>query len=218
MTDVFIHGILAQEYQQHFKFNLKSSTDVLKAIDCNREGFLARVAQLQREGFYYDILINKKRIKSADEFKSLKNSTRIDLVPAIVGQGFLGTAISAIFGAITTSAVMTNIAISVGLAAIAYLLTPKPDLGLPPQQELSAEAQAQKQSYIFSSTINLARQGTFLPLGYGRLKVGSAVVQASIKSFPLIKPDSQVFNANNFADQSAEGSLDSTITANSLVS
>jgi len=215
MTDVFIHGILAQEYQQHFKFNLKSSTDVLKAIDCNREGFLARVTQLQREGFHYDILINKKRIKSADEFKSLKNSTRIDLVPVIVGQG---KAILLLLGVSGTASVAANIAIAVGLAAIAYLLTPKPDLGLPPQQELSAEAQAQKQSYIFSSTINLARQGTFLPLGYGRLKVGSAVVQASIKSFPLIKPDSQVFNANNFADQSAEGSLDSTITANSLVS
>lgn len=215
MTDVFIHGILAQEYQKHFKFNLKSSTDVLKAIDCNREGFLARVTQLQREGFYYDILINKKRIKSAEEFKSLKNSTRIDLVPAIVGQG-PETLLGLIFGVGGTASVAANIAIAVGLAAIAYLLTPKPDLGLPPQQELSAEAQAQKQSYIFSSNINIARQGTFLPLGYGRLKVGSAVVQASIKSFPLIKPDSQVFNANNFVDQSTEGSLDSTITANSL--
>ena len=61
MTDVYLHGILAKEYQSHFKLNLNSSTSVLKAIDANREGFIARIFQLQREGFYYDVIVNKKK-------------------------------------------------------------------------------------------------------------------------------------------------------------
>ena len=85
-----------------------------------------------------------------------------------------------------------------------------------PRHQGAAEAAAQKESYVFSGNINLSRQGTPLPLGYGRLKVGSSVVQASIRSFPLIKPDSESMNANNFVDQTEEGSLVSPITANSI--
>ena len=219
MTDVFIHGILAKEYQAHFKFNLKSSTDVLKAIDCNREGFMARIFQLQKEGFYYDVIIDKKRIKNAEDFKVLSKASRIDLVPVIIGSGPIGAVISAIGGILFPGAaagLAANVFAAVALAGISYLLTPKPDLGLPAQQEISAEAAAQKESYVFSGNVNLTRQGTPLPLGYGRLKVGSSVVQASVRSFPLIKPDSESMNANNFVDQTEQGSLVKPITANSI--
>jgi len=219
MTDVFIHGILAKEYQAHFKFNLKSSTDVLKAIDCNREGFMARIFQLQKEGFYYDVIIDKKRIKNAEDFKVLTKASRIDLVPVIIGSGPIGAVISAIGGILFPGAaagLAANVFAAVALAGISYLLTPKPDLGLPAQQEISAEAAAQKESYVFSGNVNLTRQGTPLPLGYGRLKVGSSVVQASVRSFPLIKPDSESMNANNFVDQTEIGSLVNPITANSI--
>ena len=219
MTDVFIHGILAKEYQAHFKFNLKSSTDVLKAIDCNREGFMARIFQLQKEGFYYDVIIDKKRIKNAEDFKVLSKASRIDLVPVIIGSGPIGAVISTIGGILFPGAaagLAANVFAAVALAGISYLLTPKPDLGLPAQQEISAEAAAQKESYVFSGNINLTRQGTPLPLGYGRLKVGSSVVQASVRSFPLIKPDSESMNANNFVDQTEQGSLVKPITANSI--
>ena len=219
MTDVFIHGILAKEYQAHFKFNLKSSTDVLKAIDCNREGFMARIFQLQKEGFYYDVIIDKKRIKNAEDFKVLTKASRIDLVPVIIGSGPIGAVISAIGGILFPGAaagLAANVFAAVALAGISYLLTPKPDLGLPAQQEISAEAAAQKESYVFSGNVNLTRQGTPLPLGYGRLKVGSSVVQASVRSFPLIKPDSESMNANNFVDQTEQGSLVKPITANSI--
>lgn len=218
MTDVYLHGILAKEYQSHFKFNLKSSTHVLKAIDANREGFIARIFQLQEQGFYYDVIVDKKRIKKTEDFHLVGKSSRIDLVPIIVGSG-IGEAIALIFKAVFPGAGATlgaKVLAAVLQAGIAFLLTPKPDLGLPAEQDISAEAAAQKESYVFSGNINLARQGTPLPLGYGRLKVGSSVVQASIRSFPLIKPDSESMNANNFVDQTEEGSLVKPITANSI--
>jgi len=219
MTDVFIHGILAKEYQAHFKFNLKSSTDVLKAIDCNREGFIARIFQLQKEGFYYDVIVDKKIIKNAEDFKVLSKASRIDLVPVIIGSGeifAIGKFIAGILFPAAGASLGAKVFAAVALAGISYLLTPKPDLGLPAQQEISAEAAAQKESYVFSGNVNLTRQGTPLPLGYGRLKVGSSVVQASVRSFPLIKPDSESMNANNFVDQTEQGSLVKPITANSI--
>ena len=54
-----------------------------------------------------------------------------------------------------------------------------------------------------------------MPIGYGRLKVGSAVVQTSIKSFPLIVPDETALQANTFISKSTLGT---PIVANSFVS
>ena len=268
MTKIYLHGILKKEYQEFFCLNLKNASDLIDAIDCNRQGFKARIVELQNKYFFYDIIVNKKRIKSLQDLTG--KPKRIDLVPAIagsgpfimgivsavasvgqavftavktvgaaIGQGFqaIGTGISNTFGAgagagagaggagatagatATTAAkgagIFGHIAKSVGLAAVASLLAPKPDLGLPAQQEISAMANAYTQSYIFSSKNNLAQQGSFLPIGYGRLKVGSAVVQTSIKSFPLIVPDETALQANTFISKST---LSTPITANSFVS
>ena len=269
MTKIYLHGILEKEYQKFFCLNLKNASDLIEAIDCNRQGFKARLIQLQNKCCFYDVIINKKRIKS---FKDLKEEPkRIDLVPAIAGAGpfaaiigafgtALGTAVTFAAQAITTvgsaigqgfqaitsgltkgltnafgagagaggagsaaaggaaaakgAGIFSHIATSVGLAAIGAMLAPKPDLGLPAQQKISAQANAYTQSYIFSSKINLAQQGSFLPIGYGRLKVGSAVIQSSIKSFPLIVPDQEALQSNSFISKSAASD---PIIANSFV-
>ena len=262
MTKIYLHGILKKEYQEFFCLNLKNAADLIDAIDCNRQGFKARIVELQNKYFFYDIIVNKKRIKSLQDLT--EKPKRIDLVPAIagsgpfiagivsavasvgqavftavkavgaaIGQGFqaISQGISNTFGAgagagaggagatagaaAKTGGIFANVAKSVGLAAVGSLLAPKPDLGLPAQQEVSAMANAYTQSYIFSSKNNLAQQGSFLPIGYGRLKVGSAVVQTSIKSFPLIVPDETALQANTFISKST---IDTPITANSFVS
>ena len=240
MTKIYLHGILEKEYQKFFCLNLKNASDLIDAIDCNRQGFKARILSLQNKCFFYDIIVNKKRIKSFEDLK--EKPKRIDLVPAIAGAGpaiagfitttvvptvtavtsFIGQTLGAGFSAITGSlggiggaGTFGNIAASVGLAAIASVLAPKPDLGLPAQQEISAVANALSESYIFSSKINLAQQGSFLPIGYGRLKVGSAVVQSCIKSFPLIVPDEKALQSNTFISKSTN--IDAPISANSFV-
>ncbi len=253
MTKIYLHGILEKEYQKFFCLNLKNASDLIDAIDCNRRGFKARLISLQNKYLFYDIIVNKKRVKSLQDLK--EKPERIDLVPAIAGAGiftaigaivsavtstvvaavsFVGQTLSAGFSAITGSlgggaagtagtagaaakgaSVFGSIATSVGLAAIGALLAPKPDLGLPAQQEISATANARTQSYIFSSKTNLAQQGSFLPIGYGRLKVGSAVVQSCIKSFPLIVPDDKALQSNTFISKSTN--IDAPITANSFV-
>ena len=47
-----------------------------------------------------------------------------------------------------------------------------------------AEAGASASSHIFGGRANVAVQGSPLPIGYGRLRVGSHVIQASVKSYP----------------------------------
>ena len=68
-------------------------------------------------------------------------------------------------------------------AAISYALTPTPE-----NEALEITAGGSKSSMIFSNTANLASQGSPVPIGYGRLIVGSQVIQATIKSYPQYMP------------------------------
>jgi predicted phage tail protein len=175
MTQVYIHGILAREYGDNFKLSLPNPKDVLEAIDCNRIGFIQRLVELQKQGFCYDIIIDKKRVTQEEHMTGVKNPKTIDLVPAITGAGpFAG-----VFLFLGSGTLLANIAVSLIFAAISYALTPKPEV-----EALEIEADASKSSLIFSNTVNVASQGSPVPIGYGRLKVGSQVIQATIKSFP----------------------------------
>ena len=174
MTLEKIHGILAREYGNSFKFDLPNPKNVLEAIDCNKTGFIKRLVQLQKQGFCYDIIINKKRVTQEEHISGVRNPETIDLVPAIAGSGpafFLPL--------VGGSALLANIASALFFAVVSYALTPKPEV-----EALEIEADAAKSSLIFSNTVNVASQGSPVPIGYGRLKVGSQVIQATIKSFP----------------------------------
>ena len=166
MTTVNIHGILAQEYGNTFELALGNPRNTLHAIDCNRKGFLSRFVELHKQGLCYDLIIDKTRITEHNQVKGFLNPETIDLVPAITGSG--------------AAAVFSFIAKALLFAAISYALAPKP----PEPEALELTASAGRESLIFSNVANVASQGAPLPVGYGRLKVGSQVIQATIKSYP----------------------------------
>tara|TARA_R110002051_G_scaffold195163_1_gene263361 strand:+ start:3078 stop:3677 length:600 start_codon:yes stop_codon:yes gene_type:complete len=174
MTNIRLHGVLAKEYGQNFCLSVGRPKNVLHAIDANRDGFIARVIQLYKEGCVYEVIINKKRFDNQEDSQDPHDPETIDLVPAITGSGpafFLPL--------LGGSVLLANIASAVFFAAVSYALTPQPEV-----QQVEATAQANKQSQIFNNIGNVASQGAPLPLGYGRLKVGSQIIQSTVKSYP----------------------------------
>lgn len=165
MTTIRLHGILAQKYGKVFKMNISKPRDVIRAIDANRDGFRKTVIDLQKQGFSYEILVNKKRL-NRDLFFNSKKPQEIDFVPFIVGSGL--------------EQILIALAFSLASAAIQYALM---DPGTIDGGETVVGGDSK--SLMFSSSqINLAAQGSPLPIGYGRLKVGSSVIQSSLKSLP----------------------------------
>ena len=185
MTIIRLHGILAKEYGQNFCLNVGNPKNLLHAIDANRDGFISRIIQLQKEGCVYEIIINKKRLNNQKEPQNYDSSQIIDLVPAITGSG--PAVFLPLFGG---NALLAHLASAVFFAAVSYALTPTPEV-----QQIEATAQASKTSMVFSNTVNTASQGAPLPIGYGRLKVGSQVIQATIKSYPQHQPVDEALKA-----------------------
>ena len=163
MTTIRLHGILAKKYGEVFKMEINKPRDVIRAIDSNREGFRKAVIDLQKQGFSYELVVNKKRLNK-EEFLNNKNPQEIDFVPFIVG--------SADFG--------LSILFMLASTAIQYALM---DPGVIDGGE-STVGGSESSLTFNNSQINLTSQGSPLPIGYGRLKVGSSVIQSSVKSIP----------------------------------
>ena len=194
MTQVKLHGILAKEYGRDFRLDITNPRNTLHAIDANRDGFIPRIVQLQKEGCIYEIIINKKRLNDYRDLENPNDIKTIDLVPAIVGSGPIGQAIAAVLTWLGGGSFLANVALAVIFAAVSYALTPPPDT-----DQVEGTAQASKSSMVFSNNVNIASQGAPLPLGYGRLKVGSQVIQATIKSYPRHREPMTILKAEGDA-------------------
>lgn len=188
MTTVRLHGILGKEYGKSFSMDLSRPRDVVRAIDASRDGFRRRMVDLQKSGLNYDILVNRKRVGS-QEFLSSKNPSEIDIVPLISGRGL--------------DPFTQSLIISLLLAAVQYALM---DPGVIEGGEATVAAGAE--SLIFQGgAANVSSQGDPLPIGYGRLVVGSNIIQSSIKSIPQTIQSISAMTANVY-DDSAGGLAD----------
>ena len=188
MTQVILHGILAKEFGKSFSLAIKRPKEVFDAISCARGNFRNRIVELSNQGVHFALLINGEKINTIEDMSIASDSYKIDIVPAICGQGPLvmvavGAAFAVGGAAIGTASLIGGLLFSLGLSVammgIQMMLAPKPEMERP-----ESTVSAAQNSFLLSSKSNTAQQGIPVPIGYGRLRVGSVVVQASIKSYP----------------------------------
>lgn len=178
MTTVRLHGILGKEYGKSFRMELSRPRDVVRAIDASRDGFRRRLVDLQKSGLNYDILVNRKRV-GAQEFLSNRNPSEIDIVPLISGRGELAMFIFMVITTVVQYALMDPGVIEGGEATVA----------------------GGAESLIFQGgAANVASQGDPLPIGYGRLRVGSNIIQSSVRSIPQTIQSISTMTANVYDD------------------
>jgi predicted phage tail protein len=185
MTNIILHGILAKEFGASFRMKIHKAANVFKAIDANRKNFNKRIVELSREGFNYTIIVDGKKITELEELTIQREPQEINLVPLIIGSGgvLIVGALGFATGAGTIGGFVASVISSVILATISMglqmLLAPKTD-----SAPISASTKALSESFAFSNKVNVASQGSAVPVGYGRLKVSSQVIQMSVKSYP----------------------------------
>jgi predicted phage tail protein len=167
MTEIHLHGILGQKYGKLHKFSIKEPKDVVRALEANNEDFTKDLKDLLKKNIIYTIVADDQWIQG-----SLFNSNKIkkvDFIPVIVGSGWVATVVS--------------IVIAIASAVYSYVQAGKQQYPEIPGAE--GVSSANSRSLSFSSRENITEQGNPVPLVYGRMKIGSAVIQSSIKSFPL---------------------------------
>jgi predicted phage tail protein len=206
MTTITLHGILAKEFGNVFNMKIYRAANAIKAIDANRKNFQKRIFELAKEGFNYTIIVDGKKITELAELNLQKEPQEVHLVPLIIGSGGallvggLATALggSAGFASAGIGLFLANVVTGVIVTAVSMglqmLLAPEPDAG----PQISATTKALSESFSFSNKANVASQGSPVPVGYGRLKVGSRLIQTSIKSYPQNQDSTTVMRLNPY--------------------
>jgi len=186
MTEVYLHGILAKKFKQKYTFDISKPEDLMVAIDSNSPNFLIFLRN-NFDTLSMSVLVDKK-VMSPDvsSFKRGFSPKRIDLVPALSGGlGFLGWFIIGLFAS----------------ATIAYLFAA--NSVAPPEMDNNSEQSVKTRSFEFAGEVNLEKQGKPVPVGYGRLRVGSYVIGSQVWNRNLFN---QVKSAD--ASKSAASSYD----------
>ena len=178
MTKINLHGILKYEFGEVIPLNITRPKEVIDAIDSIKKDFRTRIYQLARENVHFNIIADGESVKNFNQLEMKKNFQQIDVVPVVAGGIELFTIIS--------------IAIMVVSMAVQLAMRPKP----PKPQQLQSEVSASKQSFLISSNTNLAQQGVPVPVGYGRLRVGSYVIQSTVKSYPQVQSVANILSNN----------------------
>lgn len=212
MTTIVLNGILGKVFPKKIKLNLGRINDFVNAIDSIYKGFRFKMKELAENGYNYAYKYDKEKkeltiiplISGAG-----KNAIIIIAIVLIVvavllapftlgafasllgSSGSAGAAIVAAGGAISFAQAAGIFLVSAmfmtGISLLVQGLMMKP-LKAPPA-ELKAvgggtmSASGSSKSYVFSGDRNVATQGTSVPIGYGKMKVGSRLIHLSIKSF-----------------------------------
>ena len=198
MKTIILLGELGKRYGTRHRLDVKSPAEAIRALCANFKDFAAFVASSHERNVGYRVL-NMREDVSQDELHNPAGQ-QIAVVPVVAGAGgalgkiligaaliaaavVTGGASIALTGVTFTSLagqIAFGIGVSLAIGGVAQLLAPAPNQ---PADE------NQKQSYIFNGAVNTTAQGQPVPIGYGRMIVGSAVISAGINTDELTVQD-----------------------------
>jgi len=207
LKKVTLYGELAEKYGKDWSLDIESPAEAIRALCSNNKGFRQFVSSSEERGVGYKVIVGKSDL--SDAARELHNPTgrqEIKIVPVVLGAKKRG------LGQIIMGAIMLYIAFQTGivladpasvgaiaeggtviggsvysgtavmamkfggamiLGGIASMLAPTPQ---------TPELKDQPTNYGFDGAENTARQGFSIPVCYGQLMVGGAVISSGIQA------------------------------------
>ena len=210
MKVVKVYGALRKRLGQcRFEFDVTTPAQAIKALCVNFPGLEKWLIDSEKDGVGYRVAVSKEKVTEKDVAPLLmpfSDKEVFSITPVIAGAGGGGggtilaglglvalavvtggtsIAFGAGFGLATgaTATFATTVAIAAGnigvalvLGGVAQALSPQPE---PTRLEKGREA-AQLESFSISNVVNTSRQGMPVPIAYGRVFVGSAVLSSGL--------------------------------------
>lgn len=199
MVKITLHGDLGEKIGKEWILDVESVNEGINAIDILSENKLYKYLQQKEQAQSpYRVLINGEDFISEEKLDDIKkpenvrnsnliikinNLKTIDIIPIIEGAGKIG---NIIFGVILI--IVGIILFATGYGAGFGVLAITTGLGLIVTGVLGLLARPPdfedpngvgKSSYLFNGPQNVVREGGPVPIGYGRLLLGSQVIAAS---------------------------------------
>jgi len=226
LVNVKIHGVLADQLgRSEWRLAVNSVGEAVRAIECNSQKLYKQLMENDKKNIKYRVLINEKDFlmgegKDPEMLEDLfqselvleKNDLKtIDIVPVIEGSDDIMSIITIVIGialiatgmgaglgmgiAVKSAGMKAALVMGgIGLVAagVTNLLTPMPKFG--DFREIEGGG---SRSYIFNGPQNTIREGGPVFIGYGRLLIGSHVIQSALDT---IDTDAEVLPKDTWGE------------------
>ena len=197
LKTVRLYGKLGTRFGRIHRLAGASAAEAVRALCAIRPGFERELMSSRDRGIHYAVFLGKRTI-AEEEMLHPAGRDDIRIAPVLQGSGrgglfqtILGAAMMVFAmwaaGGFTSLAGLSSTLASEGWVGVTAMMGMSMMIGgvmqlLSPQiKELSAKDSAGNgASYHFNGVVNTTAQGNPVPLGYGRMIVGSAVVSAGI--------------------------------------
>lgn len=185
MKTVRLLGELGKKFGRVIKLDVKTPAEAVRALCVNFPEFREFVSTSDQRNIGYRVVVGKEDRKVEELFDPLGKSD-IKIVPVLMGskEGGIGQIIvggvliaagyvgNVFFPGNPVSPYLINAGVAMVLGGVVQLLTPLPDA--------PDEGPENRPSYVFNGAVNTSAQGYPVPVGYGRMIVGSAIISAGI--------------------------------------
>lgn len=185
---VRLYGKLGQMFGREFKLAVASPAEAVRALAAQLPGFEKHFMNAHKRGVGFAVFTGKKNI-TKDELTHPCGDDTIKIAPVLLGSkegGWLNIVLGVVLivvgvmlqdysGTIASIGVgMIGAGVSMAIGGVIQLLSPGP-------KGIGGEDRADNRAnHNFNGPVNTTAQGNPVPVLYGRMKVGSAVVSAGI--------------------------------------
>ena len=209
MKVVEVYGALRKRLGQcRFEFDVNTPAQAIKALCVNFPGLDKWLIDSEQDGVGYRVAISKEKATQenvAPLLMPFSDREVFSITPVVAGAGrgagmvFAGIALiglsavtfgtsAAFAGAFSTTGIgaaagsatafgsiaLLKVGAYLTLSGIAQAISPQPDL------DSTLDEAVQLESFTFSNVVNTSKQGLPVPIAYGRVFVGSAVLSSGL--------------------------------------
>lgn len=185
MKTVILNGQLGKLYGKRHRLSVATAAEAIRALVANFPSIEKYL--VETKGVAYRVKLHDAPLRDISELHHPVGKT-ITITPVVTGAGGRGVG-QTILGAVLIAAAvigqvyfpgnpispyLAKVGFVMMIGGVVQMLSPLPKAGDP------SERPENQPSYAFSSAVNTTAQGQPVPVGYGRMIVGSAVISAGI--------------------------------------
>ncbi|MER5035489.1 tail assembly protein [Morganella morganii] len=186
MVKIELGGVLGKTFGKTHQRLISTTSEAIRALCCTIPGFEQFLNTSRSRGLTYALFRGKKNI-GEDDLGFPATDDVIKIIPVVIGSkrgGLFQTIFGAVLVAVGFGLSFTPLAFAspflysmgsaMALGGIIQMLSPQPNgIAMKDQGE-------NKPSYAFGAPTNTVSQGYPVPIGYGKRRIGGAVISAGI--------------------------------------
>lgn len=177
MKIIRLYGDMGRQFGREYRMDVKTPAEAVRALCSQVKGFRAYLHAHAQSAF--KVFVGGRNACDGLSHPS-SDKEIIRIAPTIQGAGAAGRIVLGVVliavGLVYENPSLVSLGASMVLGGVVEMLSPTPKI----KTGVDAEKTENKPSYNFNGPVNTVAQGHPVPLAYGKIMTGSAVISAGM--------------------------------------